>query len=216
MYSLTSLSKSNYPNDLEESALIQAIISKFGNNSVFEIKQAFLDAMGNAFEVETNPFGKFSFDYFSKILNSYNEWLIRTRKIKPLELEEPELSEAEIIERNLKALKSNCKHVFEELNKGVEAGKIFIQPSLYNILKDNGLIQTKKWPKVEGYKSWPEQCSNEYLKLNPKKDIYEQITAEGARNDGMKMAVIYTIQALIKEKANSEILEIIEGLKWVK
>jgi N12 class adenine-specific DNA methylase len=204
--------KTNYPVDADKKILINLVKTELQHESYKEILQAFKDATKGSFDIDLTTYGVFSYAYMNRVLKAYKQWLMSSRKIKEL----PDAPKEITPEQNLAALKRNCKHIFEELNKGVEAGKILIQPSTYNILKDNGLIQTKKWPKVEGYKSWQEQCSNEYLKLNPKKEIYEPITTEGARNDGMKMAVIYTIQAMIKEKANSEILEIIEELKWVK
>ena len=213
---MVGLPKTSYPAEADKKALILLVKSELKNKTVEEIELAFRVASKGWLNVYLNTFGAFSFEYINRILNAYNKWLSDRREIKELPDAPVEKTPEQIEQENLAALKRNCQNIFEELNKGVDPGSIFIQPSLYNILKDNDLIETKKWPKVEGYKSWQEQCSNEYLKLNPKKDIYEQITAEGARNDGMKMAVIYTIQAMIKEKSNSEILEIIEGLQWVK
>ena len=215
LYSLTKLSENNYPKEGEQKILLNVVWKNFGSTPAQEILQAFEDAMSGKFIVETNPYGKFSFDYFAQILKAYKEYVISNRFIKELpDAPKEEKTPEQIQQEGLEALKRNAKNILDQINKGVNLGAIWIQPSLYNILKVNNLIKPSKWVKLKEYETIQDQCAGEYMKLKPKKDIIEQITEDAKRNDGMKMAVIYTIQALIKEHANSEIIEIIDGLKW--
>ena len=212
---MIGLPKSSYPAEADRKILIHLIKTDLKHKTLEEINLAFKTASKGWLNIKLDTFGAFSFEYINRILNAYNKWLSDRREIKELpDAPKEDKTPEQIQQDGLAALKRNAKNILDQINKGVNLGSIWIQPSLYNLLKANNLVNPPKWVKLKEYKTAQEQCVWEYRKLNGKKDIVEQITEDAKRNDGMKMAVIYTIQALIKEYANSEILEIFDGLKW--
>jgi len=209
------LPASFFPSDSDKEILITLIRSELKNETPKIIWKAFLDAINGKFTIDLKTYGVFSFAYVSRVVKAYKDYVISNRFIKELpDAPKEEKTPEQIHQDGLAALKRNAKNILDQINKGVNLGSIWIQPSLYNLLKANNLIKPSKWVRLKEYETIQEQCAGEYMKLKPKKDIFEQITDDAKRNDGMKMAVIYTIQALIKEYANSEIIEIIDGLKW--
>lgn len=104
-YAKTGLKVDNWPSKdpsfNEHQLLINHIKDNYRTLRVEEIKIAFEMALNGRLKVDTQHYQNFSCEYFSRIVNSYQEWKIPfSRQTKP----KPQLTEQDQVKKNLELL----------------------------------------------------------------------------------------------------------------